>query len=214
MDSGGSPKSEKPKKSSSKKSLFRKNSKTKKDEQSDNETKEDQPTNNTSNNKSKDTSKDISQDISKDISKDKSKDKSNSNSKKKRPSSPIKDEAAKKLEWKFAQRSDVDELVGRGIVGSEYSDVLKGNKDIKDAELEHEKYEKKTKDKINKVFEMDLRPSADDIEDRGIAPSGSLAGAKKSGHEYKGDIALTDAKNEKKIAKEKLAAKFGQRNGT
>ena len=121
-----------------------------------------------------------------------------------------KDEAAKKMEWKFGQRSDVKELVARGIVGSEYEAVLKGDKDIEDAEKEHVKSEESTKNKIDKVFKMDLRPSADDVEDRGIAPQGSLAGATKFGHEYK-DEAVSDAENEKKATKEKLAAKFGQR---
>lgn len=113
------------------------------------------------------------------------------------------------LDWKFGQRSDVKELVARGIITSEYQDVLKGDKDIKEAEKEHEEHKSQSTKKINKVFKMDLRPSADDVEDRGIAPHGSLAGAKKYKPEY--DTAVKKSQNDKKIAKEKLATKYGQR---
>ena len=114
---------------------------------------------------------------------------------------------AQKLDWKFGQRADVSDLVARGIVSEEYEDVLKGKKDASEAEKEHDKSKQDATAKIGKVFEKDLRPSADDVEARGIAPQGSLVAEK--GHEY--DDAVKKAENEKEMAKKKLAQKFEQR---
>jgi len=124
-----------------------------------------------------------------------------------RRKSSLDSETTAKLEWKIKQRSDASELVGRGIVSEEYEDVLHGNKDISDAEKEHLKHENDTKNKIDKVYKMGLRPTATDIEDRGIAPQGSLNFEK--GHEN--DDAVKKAQNQKKQNKEKFAQKFEQR---
>ena len=119
-------------------------------------------------------------------------------------------ETGKKLDWKFGQRADVDDLVARGIVSDEYKTVLKGNKDANLAEKEHILHEKESKNKIDKVFRHDLRPTADEIEDRGIAPHGSLAGASKQENQYD-EWAVKKHDYQKKKAKKKLEQKFGQR---
>ena len=114
---------------------------------------------------------------------------------------------AQKLDWKFGQRADVSDLVARGIVSEEYEDVLRGKKDATEAEKEYDKQKHDATAKIEKVFKMDLRPTADDVEERGIAPQGSLVAEK--GHEY--DDAVRKAENEKEMAKKKFAQKFEQR---
>lgn len=159
--------------------------------------------------------KDVTKVVSKQSSKQKSKNKTKDDdiSKPKLSSKQQKQansEAGKKLDWKFGQRADVDDLVARGIVSDEYKTVLKGNKDADAAKKEHKKHDLESKSKIDKVFRHDLRPTADDVEDRGIAPHGSLAGASKQENQYD-EWAVKKHDYQKKKAKKKLEQKFGQR---
>ena len=111
------------------------------------------------------------------------------------------------LNWKFGQRSNAKELVERGIVSAEYEQVILGEKDIEDAERERLKNYANTSQKIDKIFKHGLRPSADELELRGLAPPGLL----KSENDEMYDSAMEEYEKSRNEPKKKISQKLGQR---
>ena len=111
------------------------------------------------------------------------------------------------LDWKYGQRSNPNELVGRGIVSNEYFEVIRGDKDINDAEKEKANKFADTSLKFDRMLKHSLRPSADDLEMRGLAPKGSLNAM--NDEEY--NSAMEEYSQQKNEVQQKLEIKYEQR---
>jgi len=99
---------------------------------------------------------------------------SNSDPSLKQTKEKIKSKQKHPLEWKFGQRSKLEDIKARGIVTDEYLTVIRGNKDVDKANEEAKKNRQSKLKILNKKFANKLRPSKDDLEIRGVVPRGAF----------------------------------------
>jgi len=106
------------------------------------------------------------------------------------------------LEWKFGQRSNLQEINSRGIISDEYINVVRGDKDIDKANDEIKINKKSMVKNLNKKFEKKLRPSMSDLELRGLVPHGIFENP---------DTAIQEMEDYKTKTKNSFVTRFNQR---